>query len=145
MFSLSTNRKAKGERRRLGPGVITGRFVNKYALVHFRCDYLEVDLDDMRSANRLLEVLGRDGEFQLHLPSAKSPIRYSVGSQTLIFLSEMRNAISNRNKTTRTNTDARTSPRAFYEPTHNREIAIREMGGVGAFNDSTERLCNVGV
>ena len=66
---LAKNRKTKGERRRLGPGVSIGRFGGKYELVHFRCAYLEVDLDDMRSGNRLLEVLGRDGALQLHLPS----------------------------------------------------------------------------
>ena len=54
--------------------VIIGRFENKYAMAHFRGAYLEVDLDDMRSGNRLLEVLGRDGPSHLHLPSTKSPI-----------------------------------------------------------------------
>ena len=37
------------------------RFWNKYALVHFRGSYLEVDLDDMRAANRILDVIGCDG------------------------------------------------------------------------------------
>ena len=53
----------KGARRRLGPGVIIGRFGNKYALVHFRGAYLEVGLGDMRSGNRLFGVLGRYGAF----------------------------------------------------------------------------------
>ena len=55
----------------------------------------------------------------------------------------MRNAILNRNQTTWTNTDARTSHRAFYEPTHNQPVAIREMGWVGAFNDFMENIGNV--
>ena len=111
----------------------------KYALIHFRCSFLEVDLDDMRPTNRLLEVLARDGTLRRHLPSAKSPIHYSVDSQKLISLSEMRHVVSNRNRTTCDNTDAVTSHRAFYEPTHNQEIAIDEMGGVGAFNDPMGR------
>ena len=59
-----------------------------YALVHFRGAYLEVDLDDMLPANRLLEVLGRDGALRGHLPSTKFLMRYLVGPQTLISLSE---------------------------------------------------------
>ena len=52
----------------------------------FRGSYLEVDLEDMRSPNRILDVVGCDGELQLHPPSAKSPLHYSVDSQALIFV-----------------------------------------------------------
>ena len=104
------------------------RFGNKYALVHFLGAYLEVDPGDMRSANRLLDVLGCDGISHLHLPSTKFAIRYFVYSQTLIALSKMRNVISNHNQTTWGNTDARTSPKAFYEHTRNQQIAISEIG-----------------
>ena len=44
----------EGGKRRLRPWVIIGRFVGKFALVHFRASYLEVDLDDIRSTNRLI-------------------------------------------------------------------------------------------
>ena len=143
--SLATNRQSKGEKRRLGTAVIMGRFGGKYALVLSIGAYLEVDLEDMRSANRFLEVLGCDGKLRLHLPTTNSPIRYSVGSRTLIPLSEMRNGISNSNQTTTWgNTDARTSPDAFYEPNRKRPIAIHEMGGVGALNDFTEHLGSAG-
>ena len=64
-----------------------------YAIVRFRGAYVEVDLDDMRPKDRLLEVLGRDGELRLHLPSTKSPIHYMVGSHALICLSKMRNVM----------------------------------------------------
>ena len=82
----------------------------------------------MRSANRLLEVVGRNGELQLHLPSAKSPMRYLVDSHTLICLSEMRNVTSNRNKTTWSNADTGLTPNGFYERGVNQQIAIRELG-----------------
>ena len=98
----------------------------------------------MRSANRLLDVLGLVGPLRLHLPCTKFPIRYLVDSQKLICLSKIRNVISNRNQATWTNTDTRTSPRAFYEPTHNQKIDVHEMGGVGAFNDFAGRLGNMG-
>ena len=52
----------------------------EFALVHFRGSYLEVDLDDVRSKNRLLDVIGCAGAFRLHLPSTKSPIRYLLDS-----------------------------------------------------------------
>ena len=32
-------------------------FSNKFDLVHFRGSYLDVDLDDMRSENRLLDMI----------------------------------------------------------------------------------------
>ena len=97
----------------------------------------------MRSANRLIDVIGCDGTLQLHLPCTKPPIHYLVDYKTLIFLSGMRKGISNRNQTTRTNTDTGASPKAFYDPTNNREIAILEMGGVGGFNDFVAHLCNM--
>ena len=94
----------------------------------------------MRSVNRILDVIGCEGTLQFRLPIAKLPLRYLVGSQTLIFLAQMRNVISGRNITTRSNTDTRLTPKGFCEPGLNRKIAIHEMGGVCAFNDSTGRL-----
>ena len=115
--------------------VSIGRFGIKYDLVHFRGSYLEVDLGGMRATYRILDGMGCDGALRLHLPIEKAPHHYLVDSKTLIFLSEMRNVISGRNKTTRSIADARRTPWEFYEPGINREIAIREMGGVGEFND----------
>ena len=100
-------------------------------------------LDDTRSANRILNVIGCDGTLQLHFPSAKSPLRYLVDSQTLVSMSKMRNVIPNRNITTWFNTDARLTPKTVYEPGINRKIAIRELGVV-AFNDFIGHLCQVG-
>ena len=82
---LSTNRETKGKRRP-PQWVIIGRFGNKFDLVHFRGSYLEVDLDEMRSENRLLDLGGRDVELQLHLRIAKSPIHYLAVSQALFFV-----------------------------------------------------------
>ena len=93
---------------------------------------MEADIADMRPANRLFAILGRDWALQLHAPSTKYPIHYLVDSQSLIFLSEMRNGILNRNPTTWDNADARLAPKAFYEPTLNRQIDIRELGGGGS-------------
>ena len=124
--------------------VIIGRFVNKYALVHLRGAYLEVYLGGMLSENRLLDVLGRYGALRLHLPRTKSPIHYLVDPKALIFISEMRNVISHRNQTKRTNTDARTSPKAFFEPTHSQQIPTHELGGMESLNYSIWRLGNMG-
>ena len=54
------------------------------------------------------------------------------------------NPIPNRSKTTRGNTDARTSPRAFYESTHNRQMDIHEMWGIESFSDLMAHLGNAG-
>ena len=122
--------KQKGEIRRLGTGIINGRLGGKYAIVHFRGAHLEVDLYDMRSGNRLLDVLGRDVELRLHLTRTKSAMRYLVVSQAVISLSKMRNGIANRNRTTWTNTDARTSPNEFYGPTHNQKLLPMSWRGL---------------
>ena len=90
----------------------------------------------MISVNRILYVTGRGGTLQVRLPSAKFPLRYSVGSQTSIPLSRMRNGISHRNITTRHNADARLTPKEFYEPDINQEIATRDLGGVEALTIS---------
>ena len=58
-----------------------------YAIVRFRCSYLEVDLYDMRSANLAMGVIGRECTLQLHLPIAKSTLHYWVVSRTFISLS----------------------------------------------------------
>ena len=77
----------------MGPWAIIGRFGGKYEPAHFRWPYLEVDLDDMRPADRLFGILGIDGALQFHLPSTKFPLHYLVDSQALISLSEMRNGV----------------------------------------------------
>ena len=118
--------------------------MNKYALVRFRGSYVEVDIDDMGSANRLLGIIGRDGALQLHVPSTKFPTHYLFDSQTLIFLWKMRNWILNRNRTKCTNADTRLTPKSFYEPTLNRQIDIHDMGGEEAFNDFMDHLWNMG-
>ena len=140
-FLISANRTAKGEKKWLGGGIIVGRFGDKYDLVLFRGSYLDVDIDDMRSTNSLLVTVGRDGALQLHVASAKFPIHYMADSQSLTFLPKMRNGILNPNQTTWPNTDTRLTPELFYEPTLNREIDIRDMGGV---NDFMRRLGEMG-
>ena len=80
-----TARKSKSDKRWQGTGIIIARYGNAYALVHFRGSYLEVSLDDMKSTDRILDVLGRDGTLQLHLENTKFPLHYLVGSQALIF------------------------------------------------------------
>ena len=126
---LLAARKLKSDKRWQGPGIIIARYGNTYALVHFRGAYLEASLDDMKSADRILDVLGCDGTLQLHLANTKFPLHYLVDSQTLIFLSKAGNEILKRNPITWTNTDTRLSVRDFYENDLNQQIAINELGG----------------
>ena len=128
-----TARKLKSDKRWQGPGIIIARYGDTYALVHFRGAYLEVSLDDMKSTDRILDVLGCDGTLQLHLANTKFPLHYLVDSQTLIFLSKARNEILKRNNITWANTDTRLSVRDFYEDDLNQQIAIDELGGGTSF------------
>ena len=54
----------KGELR-LRPVVFSGGIGSKFALVRFRRSYLEVDLEDARSGNRLLWMVFCDGALRL--------------------------------------------------------------------------------
>ena len=103
--------------------------------------YVEVDLEDIRSTSRILDGIGCGGALKLHLPRTKHPL-HLVDSQALIFLVGMRNGISNRNKTTLSNTDTRLNPKEFYEKDTNRRMPIHEMG-VEAFNDCMGHLSAV--
>ena len=71
--SLVTNRKPEGRKRRVATRDYHRQIGVKYDLFHFTGSYMEVDLDDVRSANRILAVIGRDGALQLHLHNATSP------------------------------------------------------------------------
>ena len=61
VFFLAANRKNKIDRKWIAPGIINGRFGNKYALVHFRWSYFEGDLEDMRPASSFLTSLDAVG------------------------------------------------------------------------------------
>ena len=110
--------------------------------MHFRGSYLELYLDGILSTSQILNMIGRDGALQFHLRSAESPLHYLVDSKTL-FLSKTRTEIPNRNKKAWPITDARLTPGGFYEPDINHRIAIRDLGGVEAFNDFVEHLSRV--
>ena len=64
----------------------------------------------MRSANSLFGIIGCDGALTLHIPNTKFTIRYLVGSQTLVVLTEMRNEYLRGNQTAWENTDTRIRP-----------------------------------
>ena len=142
-YFIVANRKNKVGKKWVWPGIIIGRFGNRYALVHFRWPYFEVDLGDMRSSDSLFVIIGCGGALTLHIPSTKFPIHYLAGSQTLVFLTKMRNGYLRGNQTTRVNADTRIPPLTFYEPDLRRRFDVREMGG-GAFNDVIGRLGNMG-
>ena len=75
--------------------------------------------------------------------NTKFAIHYLVDSQTLVFLTKMRNAYLSGNQTTWANTDTRLRPLMFYEPDLHRRIAIHVMGGGGEFNDFINHLGNM--
>ena len=67
------------------PWVIIGGFGSKFSLVHCRGPYMEVDLDGMRPANRVLDAIGCDGELRLHFKSAKFTIHYLADPRAQFF------------------------------------------------------------
>lgn len=92
---------------------------------------MDVDIGDMRPSNSLFGPIGCGGPLQLHVPSAKFPIHYLVGSETLIFLPDAGNGILNRDRTKLASADTIQTPKCFCEPTSNQKIAIHEPGGDG--------------
>ena len=57
----------------------------QYALVRFRVPYLEVDIGDFHSANRLFAILDLGGDLRMHIASTKFPPNPLEGSRSLIF------------------------------------------------------------
>ena len=57
----------KIDKKWVGRGIIIGRFGEKYAVAHFRGSYFEADLDDMRTANSLFDIIGCGGALMLHV------------------------------------------------------------------------------
>ena len=66
----------------------------------------------------------------MHLTKTKFPTRYLVGRQALFPLSEIRNAISQKNEKTCANTDTRLGANVLFKEKLNRRIATDELGGV---------------
>ena len=97
--------------------------------MHYTVAFLEVEFDDMRPADKILDVLGRDGASQLNLPGAKSHIHYLFDSQEVAFLSKFRNEILNSKQSTWTNADTRANPLDYYKHVHGPNLAIRGFGG----------------
>ena len=73
-------------------------FGNNFAVVYNRWCTIETDLNDLRSANKISDILGRGSKLRLNLTNSKSPVRYLVDSQTVSFLTKIRNALLKRNK-----------------------------------------------
>ena len=96
----------------------------------------------MRPTNSLFGIIGCGGTLTIHVPHTKFPIRYLVDSQTLVFLTKMRNEYLRGDQTTWANTDTGIRPLTFYEPDLHRRIAIRELGWGDEFNDFVNRLGN---
>ena len=114
-----------------------GVFGDKYALFQFRGSYLAVDIDDMRPENSLFELIGRDGELQLHVPSEKFPIHYLVDSQALILLSgNGKWGFKSKSNDAGGNTDTRLTPKLFT----NRPLARKLLFASWGVNDFAERL-----
>ena len=58
---LSENCKNKEDVKWQRPGIIIGRFVRKGPLAYYRCNSIEVDLNDLRPADKIFDVVGGDG------------------------------------------------------------------------------------
>ena len=85
---------------------------------------VEVDLNDPLSTDKIPDALRRDGTLNLRLTNTKSTVRYLIDLVTLVFLTEIRNATLQRNKTKRPNTDTGFPPNDFVGENLSRQIAI---------------------
>ena len=75
--------------------------------MYYRGNSTEVDLNDLAPADKIFDALGRGGSLRMNLADMQSAIRYLAGPRKLVFLAKIRNAISQKNKTKRPNTDTR--------------------------------------
>ena len=78
--------------------------------------FLEVDLGNMSSADKIFDVLKSEGYLQLHLTQAQFSAHYSFGSQTLRFLARIGVGIANGKITKWANADKRLNHLDYYKP-----------------------------
>ena len=107
------------------PGVVIGRVMAK---TRSGLSQRGVDLNDLAHADKIRDVLGRDGTLHLHLNDKKSTIRNLADPQSLVILAHIRNAIPPTNKTTWGNTDTRLYRNLFFKENPDRRIPIDELG-----------------
>ena len=74
-----------------------------------------LNLNDLMSADNIADALGCDGALHLHLTDKRSPMKYLVAFQALVFLTQIRNGILQTNKTTWASTDTRLGPNVFFK------------------------------
>ena len=74
-------------------------------------------------------------ELCIYIAQIKIQFFYLSGSQTLVFLTKIRNGIPSINRATWANADARLGPNEFVKPNTNQKIAIHESGGFGGLGD----------
>ena len=82
--SAKTATKIKVDAKWRGPGIIKGRFGNKFDLLYYRCSTIETDLNYPRAASIFFDFLGFGGTSHFHLPNTTFHMRYLVGSKTLV-------------------------------------------------------------
>ena len=107
---------------------------------HFRFDAVEVDLNDLTSTNKILDVLGCDGSLRMHLTVTKSHIRFSADPQTLVLVTEIRWG--------HCKTIKRHAPLQIIDyiiivrslKIRNRQITLNESGGGDALTDFLEYM-----
>ena len=66
------------------PEPIIGRFGSNFDLTYFRCATSGVDLNDIRHAGKIFDVLGCDGTMHLRQPNKRPTYNYLVDSETLV-------------------------------------------------------------
>ena len=60
-ISAQCDNKNISDIKRVGPGIITGRFVSRLAIFHFRWNFADVDRGDMRPAGEIFDDLSVGG------------------------------------------------------------------------------------
>ena len=126
LFTSIKNGRNKADFKWQWPGIAIGRFGRIGDLIYCRRNSVEVGLNGRTPSNKIPDVLGCDVSLHLHSPGKKFRILYLVGPQALVLLEGIRNAISQRNKTTCGNT--RLGHNLFFKENIIQEIAINESG-----------------
>ena len=125
VYYYQINWENKDDLKRQCEGIVIRRFGRRCALICFRCNSIEVDLNNLRQATKISDEVGCGGTLHLHLAQTKSHIRYLVDSRTLVSLTRIRSDILQNSKATWSNTITRLGPDVFLKG----ELNQSELGG----------------
>ena len=72
--------------RMKGPGLITALYGPGQLLIGYHSHFYTISIDRVTPTEKALELIGADGQLQIHTLGSKIPVHQLVDSRTLVYL-----------------------------------------------------------